>query len=188
MSPISTEANTTYNNRNLEYIWLGKSFSTSSTSPSSNKWRSVQCSRSVVSNSLRPHELQHARPPCPSPTPRVHPNPCPLCQWCHPTISSLNKWQYQFINKLNIGGGGGLVAQPCLTLASPWTVAPQAPLSMGFPRQEYWSGLPLPSQETFPTQGSNPHLLHCKQVLCCWATREARINLDQRVILYHYTF
>ena len=35
-------------------------------------------------------ELQHARPPCPSPTPRVHPNPCPLCWWCHPTISSLS--------------------------------------------------------------------------------------------------
>ena len=34
---------------------------------------------------LRPHELQHARPPCPSPTPGVHPNPCPLSQWCHPT-------------------------------------------------------------------------------------------------------
>ena len=38
---------------------------------------SVQFSRSVVSDSLRPHELQHARPPCPSPTPGVHPNPCP---------------------------------------------------------------------------------------------------------------
>ena len=37
---------------------------------------------------LQHHELQHARPPCPSPTPRVHPNPCLLCQWCHPTISS----------------------------------------------------------------------------------------------------
>ena len=37
---------------------------------------------------LRPHELQHARPPCPSPTPRVHQNPRPLSQWCHPTISS----------------------------------------------------------------------------------------------------
>ena len=47
-----------------------------------------QSSRSVVSNSLWPHEPQHARPPCPSPTPRVHPNPCPLSQWCHPTISS----------------------------------------------------------------------------------------------------
>ena len=39
-------------------------------------------------NSLRPHELLHTRPPCPSPTPRVHPNPCPLSRWCHPTISS----------------------------------------------------------------------------------------------------
>ena len=48
----------------------------------------VQFSRSVVSDSLRPHELQHARPPCPSPTPRVYPNPCPLSRWCHPTISS----------------------------------------------------------------------------------------------------
>ena len=49
------------------------------------KYRSVQ---SVMSNSLWPHEPQHARPPCPSPTPRVHPNPCPLSQWCHPAISS----------------------------------------------------------------------------------------------------
>ena len=44
---------------------------------------SVQLCHSVVSHSLRPHELQHTRPPCPSPTPRVHPNSCPLSQWCH---------------------------------------------------------------------------------------------------------
>ena len=43
---------------------------------------------SVMSDSLRPHEPQHARPPWPSPTPKVHPNPCPLSWWCHPTISS----------------------------------------------------------------------------------------------------
>ena len=43
---------------------------------------------SVVSDSLRPRGLQHARPPYPSPTARVYPNPCPLSQWCHPTISS----------------------------------------------------------------------------------------------------
>ena len=42
----------------------------------------------VVSDSLQPHELQHARLPCPSPTSGVHPNLCPLSQWCHPTISS----------------------------------------------------------------------------------------------------
>ena len=49
---------------------------------------SVQFSSSVVSNSLQPHEPKHTRPPCPSPTPRVHPNSCPLSQWCHPTTSS----------------------------------------------------------------------------------------------------
>ena len=48
----------------------------------------TQFSCSVVPDSLRPHEPQYARPPCPSPTPRVYPNPCPLCQWCHPAISS----------------------------------------------------------------------------------------------------
>ena len=47
-----------------------------------------QFSRSVVFNSLRPHGLQHAGPPCPSPTPRVYSNSCPLSWWCHPTISS----------------------------------------------------------------------------------------------------
>ena len=49
---------------------------------------SVQFSCSVVSNSLRSHESQHARPPCPSPTPRVHSNSCPSSRWHHPTISS----------------------------------------------------------------------------------------------------
>ena len=49
---------------------------------------SVQFSHSEVSDSLWPHEPQHARPPCPSPTPRVYPNLCPLSRWCHPTISS----------------------------------------------------------------------------------------------------
>ena len=49
---------------------------------------SVQFSRSVLSDSLQPHESQHARPPCPSPTPRVHSNSCPSSRWCHPAISS----------------------------------------------------------------------------------------------------
>ena len=49
---------------------------------------SVQFSRSVMSDSLRPHESQHARPPCPSPTLRVYSNSCPLSRWCHPAISS----------------------------------------------------------------------------------------------------
>ena len=49
---------------------------------------SVQFSCSVVSNSLQPHRLQHARPPCPPPTPRVYSNSCPLSRWCHPTVST----------------------------------------------------------------------------------------------------
>ena len=49
---------------------------------------SIQFSRSVVSDSLRPHESQHTRPPCPSPTPRVHSDSRPSSQWCHPAISS----------------------------------------------------------------------------------------------------
>ena len=52
------------------------------------KFSSVQFNRSVVSDSLWPHGMQHARPPCPSPTPRVYSNSSPLSQWCHPTISS----------------------------------------------------------------------------------------------------
>ena len=51
-------------------------------------WSSLQFSRSVLSDSLQPHGLQHARPPCPSPTLRVYSNSCPLSRWCHPTISS----------------------------------------------------------------------------------------------------
>ena len=52
------------------------------------QFSSVHFSRSVVSDSLRPHESQHARPPCPSPTPGVHPDSRPSSQWCHPAISS----------------------------------------------------------------------------------------------------
>ena len=49
---------------------------------------SVQFNRSVMFDSLRPHGLQHTSPPCPSPTPGVYPNPCPLSWWSHPAISS----------------------------------------------------------------------------------------------------
>ena len=52
------------------------------------QFSSAQFSRSVVSDSLPPHESQHARPPCPSPTPGVHSDSCPSSQWCHPAISS----------------------------------------------------------------------------------------------------
>ena len=67
------------------------------------RFSSVQFTSSVMSNSLWPHVPQHARPPCPSPTPGVHPNPCPSSRWCiqpsHPLLSpslpALNLSQYQ---------------------------------------------------------------------------------------------
>ena len=63
----------------------------------------IQFSHSVVSNSLWAHELQHARPPCPSPTPGVYPNSCPLSQWCHPAISSsVVPFSYMLILLLNV--------------------------------------------------------------------------------------
>ena len=52
------------------------------------QFSSVHFSRSIMSDCLRPHESQHARPPCPSPTPGVHSNSCPSSRWCHPAISS----------------------------------------------------------------------------------------------------
>ena len=68
--------------------WQANSLPLSHWETPNKSFSSVQFSRSVVSDSLRPHELQHARPPCPSPTPGVYPNSRPLNRWCHPTISS----------------------------------------------------------------------------------------------------
>ena len=62
-------------------------------------------------------------------------------------------------SQLTVGlkvSGGGLVAKSCLTLATPWTLACQAPLCMGFSRQEYWSGLPFPSPGDLPDPGIEP--------------------------------
>ena len=89
------------NDNPLQYSYLGNSTDRSSTGGiqsmgsqrvghdwATNTSPSVQFNRSVVSDSLRPQGLQHAKPPCPSPTPGVYSNSCPLSQWCHPTISS----------------------------------------------------------------------------------------------------
>ena len=72
-------------------IWLEKNWESRDESLNDHHfplYSTVKFSRSVVSDSLRSRESQHGRPPCPSPTPGVHPNPCPLSRWCHPTISS----------------------------------------------------------------------------------------------------
>ena len=58
--------------------------------------------------------------------------------------------------KRRLGWGEWLVTKSCLTLATPWTVTCQAPLSMGFSRQDYWSGLPFPSPEDLPNPGIEP--------------------------------
>ena len=62
-------------------------------------------------------------------------------------------------------GGDGLVGQSCLTFVTPWTVTSQAPLSMGFSKQEYWSGLPCPPPGDHPDPGIKPGTpaLHCSQ-------------------------
>ena len=80
------------------WLWLSNSLPTDSSSfeefcPEDDQNNgavggSIRCSHSVVSDSLQAHEPPHARLPCPSPTPGVHPNPCPFSRWCHPTISS----------------------------------------------------------------------------------------------------
>ena len=60
-----------------------------------------------------------------------------------------------------------LVTQSCPALCNPLTVAHQAPLSMEFPRQEYWSKLPFPSPVDLPNPGIKPGPPHCRQILCC---------------------
>ena len=72
---------------------------------------------------------------------------------------------YFFKKLLSIHGDGDVVAKSCPSLATPWTVAHQAPLSMGFSKQEYWSGLPFPSPGDLPDSGINPGLLHGRQIL-----------------------
>ena len=74
----------------MSRVWLSQTKSvmtkTSKGKPQLQPTSSVQFSCSVISDSLWPHELQYARPPCPSPTPGVHPNSCPSSRWCHPAI------------------------------------------------------------------------------------------------------
>ena len=70
----------------VPFIKVALEWSTWSLVPKLSYISSVQFSHSVVSNSLQCHESQHTRPPCPSPTPGVHPNPHPSSQWCHPAI------------------------------------------------------------------------------------------------------
>ena len=84
-SLFSTVSNSYQNNNYLCEDWERKVLNIFSYWPC---LAQVQFSRSVVSDSLQPHESQRSRPPCPSPTPRVYSNSCPSSWWCHPAISS----------------------------------------------------------------------------------------------------
>ena len=78
-----------YSPKTFYFLYMKQSFQmTMSSKLHKNKFSSVQFSCSVVSNSLWPYESQHARPPCPSPTPGVHSDSRPSSRWCHPAISS----------------------------------------------------------------------------------------------------
>ena len=72
---------------------------------------------------------------------------------------------WDFSGKNSGAGGGALVSKSHPTLSTAWTIAQQSPVSLGFPRREHWSGLPLPSPGDLPTQGINPSLQHCRQIL-----------------------
>ena len=122
---------------------------------------------SVVSDSLWLHGLQPARLLCPwgfsrqeywsgLPYPPPGNLPNPGIKLGSPALPA-DFYQLSYQGSLKIlHGGGGLFAQPCLTLATPWSVACQAPLSMGFSRQEYWSGLLFPSPGDLPHPGIEP--------------------------------
>ena len=80
-------------------------------------------------------------------------------------------------------GSVGLVTKSCATLATSWTVAHEAPLSMGFPRQEYWSGLPFPPPEDFPDPGIEPrsHALQADSLqLSHWGSPMYNSNCIQK--------
>ena len=87
--PLSQWCNLTISSSAGLFLFCLQSFPASGSFPMSGLFASVQFSRSVLSDSWQPHEPQHARPPCPSPTPG-HPNSCPLSWWCHPTSHPLS--------------------------------------------------------------------------------------------------
>ena len=150
--------------------------------------RSDQISRSVLSDSLRPHESQHTRPPCLSPTPGVHWDSRPSSQWCHPAISSsvvpffscpqsfpasesfpiiaVNKWAN--VDSVLFLAHMYLCAQslsPFWLFVTPWSTSHQALRPWDFPGKKTGVGCHLLLQGIFPTQGLNPHLLcllHCQ--------------------------
>ena len=104
----------------------------------SGAWLLPQFSLSVVSDSLWPHEQQHARPPCPSPTPAAFSNSCPLSRWCHPTISSSVVPFFSSFQSLPLSGcfpmsplftsGGQIIGASASASALPMNIQDRFPL------------------------------------------------------------
>ena len=104
-----------------------------------------------------------------------HTDPC-LHHYYH--LSFKDKWWWHLCACM-------LSCFSCVQLCDPMNIACQAPLSMGFSRQEYWSGLPFPPQGIFPIQGLILHLLqllHCWQILYLWATGEAHLMFIEHLL------
>ena len=137
------------------------------TRPPGKSLSSVQFSCSVMSDSLWPHELQHARPPCPSPTPGVYPNSCASSRWCHPTISSSvvpfsscpqfcpasgSSQMSQLFTS-----GGQSIGVPALASVLPMNIQDWSPLG--------WTGgspcCPRDSQESIKHHSSKASILWC---------------------------
>ena len=124
---------------------------------------SVQFSHSVVSDSLQPHESQHARPPCPSPTPGVHSNSCPSTRWCHPAISSSVVPFSSCPQSLPASGsfpmsqlftwGGQSIGVSALASALPINTQDWSPLG--------WTG--WTSLQSKGAESRDPYLLHSQQ-------------------------
>ena len=108
----------------------------------------LQFSRPVMSDSLWPYGLQHARPPCPSPTPGVYLNPCPLSQWCHPTISPLSS---PSLPTFNLSQHQGLFK---------WVSSTSGGQSIGVSAST--SVLPMNIQDWFPIGGTGWNSLQSK--------------------------
>ena len=98
----------------------------------------LQFSCSVMSGSLQPHELQHARPPCPSPTPGVYPNSCPLSRGCHPTISSS---VIPFFSRLQSFPASGFFQMSQLFASGGQSIGTSAPTSVLPVNTQDWSPL-----------------------------------------------
>ena len=119
---------------------------------------SVQFSCSVMSDSFQPHGLQHARPPCPSPTPRDYKNSCPSGRWCHSTISYSVGPSPPAFNFPRISSSCSSVAHSCLTLCDPMNCSTPSLLSITNSR----SSLKLMSTESVMPSS---HLILCRPLL-----------------------